>query len=200
MEKNKITKGLFLAFSLALTFVCAESVSAQDTFNYSCDGADLRADYSPGKVRIRYGTQDFTLKQVQSGSGANYEGNDVKFSTRGKEAMLESPVLSATCKEKGSRPSNSSGGGSNTSSGGSTGDTVSYLCSQQTGVNVTFMDNGDRVRFEMDGNSGVLRRVRSGSGSKYTGRGKSGTVTFWTQGKEATLTTPDYNGKCTEQQ
>lgn len=198
MKRSGLAKSLFLAFSLALTFTFAESVSAQDTVTYDCEGAALRADFSAGKVRIRYGTQDVTLNQVQSGSGANYEGNDVKFSTKGKEAMLESPVLSATCKEKSSRPSDSSGGGSNTSSSGSTGDTVSYLCSQ-TGVNVTFMDNGDRVRFVMDGENAVLRRVRSGSGSKYTGKGSAGTITFWTQGKEASVTTPGFNAKCTEQ-
>lgn len=109
MKNNKITKSLFLAFSLASTFALAGSASAQGTVNYNCDGANLRADFSAGKVRLRYGTQDFTLNQVQSGSGANYEGKDVKFSTQGKEAMLESPVLSATCKEKSS--SSSSGGG-----------------------------------------------------------------------------------------
>lgn len=109
MKRSGLAKSLFLAFSLALTFTFAESVSAQDTVTYNCDGANLRADFSAGKVRLRYGTQDVTLNQVQSGSGANYEGKDMKFSTQGKEAMLESPVLSATCKEKSS--SSSSGGG-----------------------------------------------------------------------------------------
>lgn len=72
------------------------------TVNYICDpNAELRADYlKNGRLRIRYGTQDFTLDRVRSGSGAKYEKDGVSFWSKGREAMLDSPVLSGKCKQQ----------------------------------------------------------------------------------------------------
>lgn len=197
MKKNKITKSLFLAFSLTLTFVFAGSVSAQDTVNYSCgSGTPLRVVFQgPESVRINFdGAENVTLRRAESGSGAKYTGRveagAVTFFTQGKEAILTLPGFNGKCRET------SSGGGDSSSGGG--GETVRYMCSQ-TEVMVTFLDGGNRVRVMMDADSPVLRRVRSGSGSKYTGKGASGTMTFWVQGKEATLTTPGFDASCTEQ-
>lgn len=79
------------------------NLAATVTSNYLCDGnVNLSAEFyeigGPKRVRIRYGTQDFTLPIVRSGSGSKYSENKTTFWVKRNEATLESKVLNAACK------------------------------------------------------------------------------------------------------
>lgn len=70
---------------------------------YICDGdVDLSAEFfeigSPKRVRIKYGTQDFTLPLVRAAAGSKYHENRTTFWLKGGEGFLTSQVLNSTCR------------------------------------------------------------------------------------------------------
>lgn len=72
---------------------------------YICEGGtELSAEFynigEPKRVRIKYGTQDFTLPLVRSGSGSKYTEDRTTFWIKGKDATLVSQVLNSECKQK----------------------------------------------------------------------------------------------------
>lgn len=103
-KNRKAFYGLAIALSDPPKSENPASSAVKITADYMCDpNAELHADFlENGTARIRFGAQDLMLEQTISGSGARYENKQegVLFWIKGREATLESKVLSGVCRQR----------------------------------------------------------------------------------------------------